>query len=488
MKISIGSDHRGHDQRKTLTEILDSLGHQVDDCGSFGEDSADYPDIAVVVCNNVVAGKSDRGILVCGTGIGMSIAANKVDGARAALCNDLYLARMAREHNNANVLSIGGRVVGLGLAEEIVTLFLNTEFEGGRHQRRVDLIIEVEQSNNGERRTTVQGSAATPGLRRVALGLDIEAAVEPGSQVLNRNEVGELGELLLGELSLKPSPQVVIDRRRRHRQRFGVLDDELFDLGKVRSLSPVGDGIEGCIIEAQLTAERSSDVLSPQAPDHRRRSQLGQRLEPVIDRASERNPALQGQRTEQRRLVWCHRPQRGRKGRPSAENLHGGDESHCVPPTAVSTGLGGWLVELLGAHEQHGGEEHREDEAANAGNHIRRFEAVGVRQVVDHVRHAPDERGDRGDRHEVSGQTDSSGDEQYGECQVQGTEVADEVLIERPVNGRPRSPEPGEVVEERLRGEQRPETKLQRGKREPAKSKASGTCDGHGLEGIAQVV
>lgn len=97
--------------------------------------------------------------------------------------------------------------------------------------------------------------------------MDIEAPVEPGSQILDRNEVGELGELLLAERSLKPRPQGIIDRRWRHRQRFGVFDDELLDVGKVRCLSPVGDRIDGGIVEAQLTAERSSDVLSPHAPD-----------------------------------------------------------------------------------------------------------------------------------------------------------------------------------------------------------------------------
>lgn len=144
MKISIGSDHRGHDQRKTLTEILDSLGHQVDDCGSFGEDSADYPDIAVVVCNNVVAGKSDRGILVCGTGIGMSIAANKVGGIRAALVGTAEAAALSTQHNNANMICLAGNDYQPEQYREIVSAWLEAEFEGGRHQRRLDKVAGLE--------------------------------------------------------------------------------------------------------------------------------------------------------------------------------------------------------------------------------------------------------------------------------------------------------------------------------------------------------
>ncbi len=147
MRISIGSDHAGYDLKQHLIGFLEAAGHQVRDHGTDSTESVDYPPFCADVARAVVAGDADAGIVMGGSGQGEQIAANKVDGARAALCNDLYLARMAREHNNANVLSIGGRVVGTGLAEEIVTLFLNTEFEGGRHQRRVDLITEVEQSN-----------------------------------------------------------------------------------------------------------------------------------------------------------------------------------------------------------------------------------------------------------------------------------------------------------------------------------------------------
>ena len=144
LKIAIGSDHAGFRAKELLAARLRRKKHQVWDAGTTGEDSVDYPDFAKAVAGRVARGAARRGILVCGTGIGMSISANKVKGVRAALCNDLYLARMARSHNDANVLSLGGRVVGTGLAEEIVSLFLATPFEGGRHARRVEQISEVE--------------------------------------------------------------------------------------------------------------------------------------------------------------------------------------------------------------------------------------------------------------------------------------------------------------------------------------------------------
>lgn len=144
VRISIGSDHAGFDLKQHLIGFLEQQGHHVRDHGTDSAESVDYPPFCADVARAVVAGDADLGIVMGGSGQGEQIAANKVRGARAALCNDLYLARMAREHNDANVLSIGGRVVGTGLAEEIVTVFLTTEFEGGRHQRRVDLIGEIE--------------------------------------------------------------------------------------------------------------------------------------------------------------------------------------------------------------------------------------------------------------------------------------------------------------------------------------------------------
>ncbi len=144
MRIAIGSDHAGFELKQHLIGWL-SPQYEVTDFGTDSDDSVDYPPFCAAVAEAVVAGSADFGIVMGGSGQGEQIAANKVSGARAALCNDLYLARMARSHNDANVLSIGGRVVGTGLAEEIVEVFLTTPFEGGRHQRRVDLITALEQ-------------------------------------------------------------------------------------------------------------------------------------------------------------------------------------------------------------------------------------------------------------------------------------------------------------------------------------------------------
>jgi ribose 5-phosphate isomerase B len=125
--------------------MLARLGHDVDDRGTTSEEPVDYPPICAEVARLVVAGKADRGIVVGGSGQGEQLAANKVRGVRAALCNDLYTARLSRAHNDANVLAIGARVVGFGLAEDILTLWLATAFDGGRHQRRVDQIMEIER-------------------------------------------------------------------------------------------------------------------------------------------------------------------------------------------------------------------------------------------------------------------------------------------------------------------------------------------------------
>ncbi|MBR4904043.1 MAG: ribose 5-phosphate isomerase B, partial [Selenomonadaceae bacterium] len=119
---------------------------EVKDVGTFGTKPVDYPDVAEKVCADVVSGAVDRGIVLCGTGIGISIAANKIKGIRCALCNDVYSAKMSREHNNANVLAMGGRVIGFGHAGEIVRIWLTTEFEGGRHERRVNKIMALEQN------------------------------------------------------------------------------------------------------------------------------------------------------------------------------------------------------------------------------------------------------------------------------------------------------------------------------------------------------
>lgn len=146
MRIAIGSDHAGYELKQHLIEYLNEAGHSIEDLGTDSTESVDYPEYCAGVGRQVAKGNADWGIVLGGSGQGEQLAANKVSGVRAALCNDLYTARMAREHNDANVLSIGARVVGIGLAEEIVDLFRSTAFEGGRHQRRVDQVMAIEQN------------------------------------------------------------------------------------------------------------------------------------------------------------------------------------------------------------------------------------------------------------------------------------------------------------------------------------------------------
>jgi ribose 5-phosphate isomerase B len=145
VKVAIGSDHAGYELKGYLVGELERLGHEPIDLGTHSTESVDYPPICAAVGRAVVAGDADRGIVLGGSGQGEQIAANKVAGVRAALCNDLYTARMSREHNDANVLSMGGRIVATGLATEILELWLATEFEGGRHQRRLDQIADIEK-------------------------------------------------------------------------------------------------------------------------------------------------------------------------------------------------------------------------------------------------------------------------------------------------------------------------------------------------------
>lgn len=148
MRIAIGADHAGFALKQHLVGTLQRLGHTVDDRGTDSEASVDYPPICADVARQVADGRADRGIVVGGSGQGEQITANKIVGIRAALCNDLYTARMSREHNDANVLAMGGRIVAFGLADEIVTLWLTTAFEGGRHQRRLDQIAAIERSRD----------------------------------------------------------------------------------------------------------------------------------------------------------------------------------------------------------------------------------------------------------------------------------------------------------------------------------------------------
>ena len=145
MKKTIGSDHGAVQLKEEVKMVLKEYGDiEVTDVGTFGTDSVDYPDIAEKVCGDVVSGKADRGIVLCGTGIGISIAANKIKGIRCALCNDVFSAKMSRQHNDANVLAMGGRVLGFGPAGEIVRAFVEGNFEGGRHERRVNKIMALE--------------------------------------------------------------------------------------------------------------------------------------------------------------------------------------------------------------------------------------------------------------------------------------------------------------------------------------------------------
>lgn len=146
MKIAIGSDHAGYRLKGDVVALLEDLGHCAIDLGTYAEESVDYPEFAEKVAKAVSQGEADLGILVCGTGLGMAIAANKVRGIRAVTCGDTFSARASREHNDANVLCIGARVTGGGLALDIVRVWLESCFEGGRHQRRVSKIMDLESA------------------------------------------------------------------------------------------------------------------------------------------------------------------------------------------------------------------------------------------------------------------------------------------------------------------------------------------------------
>ena len=144
MKIAIASDHGGYDYKQELIPYIESLGHQVLDLGCHGPASVDYPDYGIPCSQAVARGEADRGVVICGTGIGISISANKVPGIRCALCTDPVMARLTREHNDANMLAMGGRIIGIELAKGIVQVFLSTEFSGGRHKTRIDKIAQYE--------------------------------------------------------------------------------------------------------------------------------------------------------------------------------------------------------------------------------------------------------------------------------------------------------------------------------------------------------
>ena len=146
MKVALASDHGGRNIREEIKQLLEELEIFYEDFGCHCEGSVDYPDYALPVAEKVANGEFDRGILICGTGIGMSISANKVKGVRCALVHDVFSAKATRQHNNSNVLAMGERVIGPGLAREIVNAWLSTEYEGGRHERRVNKITQYEDN------------------------------------------------------------------------------------------------------------------------------------------------------------------------------------------------------------------------------------------------------------------------------------------------------------------------------------------------------
>ena len=147
MRVAVGSDHRGFQVKRKIVELVQRLGHEVVDYGVTNEDAVDYPDYAQQVARAVSAGAVDRGVLICGTGIGMSMAANKVHGVRAALCHDDVTAEMSRRHNDANVMCLSADLLGARLIDRMIEIWLKTEFEGGRHARRVEKIKKIEESS-----------------------------------------------------------------------------------------------------------------------------------------------------------------------------------------------------------------------------------------------------------------------------------------------------------------------------------------------------
>jgi len=145
LKIMIGNDHTSPDMKWEIVKFLEGMGHEVINCGVDTTKSCDYPQIGEKVGRAVAAGKADCGVLICGTGVGISLAANKVHGVRAAVCSDVTTARLVKQHNNANIIAFGARIVGLETAKDIVKAYLEAEFEGGRHQTRIDMIHEIEE-------------------------------------------------------------------------------------------------------------------------------------------------------------------------------------------------------------------------------------------------------------------------------------------------------------------------------------------------------
>lgn len=174
MRIAIGSDHGGFDLKQILNEHIKSHGHELSDVGCFSKDPVDYPDIARSVCEQVSLGRMEIGIIIDGAGIGSSMAANKINGIRAAVCNDIYSAKNAKEHNNANVLTLGSMVVGSGTAKMIVDTFIDSVFQGGRHQKRVDKIMHLQSLNSQQ----MHDQSMTLGLDQSQLQETIQAVIK----------------------------------------------------------------------------------------------------------------------------------------------------------------------------------------------------------------------------------------------------------------------------------------------------------------------
>lgn len=147
MRIAIGCDHVGYQLKLHIIDYLEGKGYEVKDFGTDSEERTDYPIYGKKVAEEIVSGRADKGILICGTGVGISLAANKVNGIRAVVCSEPYSARLSRQHNNTNIVAFGARVIGSAMAEMIVDEFLTAEYEGGRHQKRIDMISEIEKGD-----------------------------------------------------------------------------------------------------------------------------------------------------------------------------------------------------------------------------------------------------------------------------------------------------------------------------------------------------
>ena len=200
MRIAIGSDHGGFELKRKLTIFIESLGHEVSDLGTYTPDSVDYPDIAAIVANEIAKGNYPFGILIDGAGIGSCIAANKIKGIRAATVNNIFMAKTAREHNNANILVLGAGQTGESLIKDIIKTFLNTPFAGGRHERRVNKISKLEEANLKE----IEKYTSPP--KNLITADDVRSAKRNGENIIYYTEgaiVTELAKELAFDLGVR---------------------------------------------------------------------------------------------------------------------------------------------------------------------------------------------------------------------------------------------------------------------------------------------